>query len=133
MKFNKINIPEKLSLLWIFVTVNYIFCDVFTLMYHKDLQEILTGRVGDMEITQEFLLAFAFVLEIPMIMILLSRFLSFRLNRILNILAGVIMTVVQAGSLTAGGNTLHYIFFSIVEIATTVAIIYTAYKWQNGE
>lgn len=133
MKFNKINIPEKLSLLWIFVTVNYIFCDVFTLMYHKDLQEILTGRVGDMEITQEFLLAFAFVLEIPMIMILLSRFLSFRLNRILNILAGVIMTVVQAGSLTAGGNTLHYIFFSIVEIATTVAIVYTAYKWQSGE
>ena len=46
-----------LSTLWIFVTVNYIFCDVFSLFYAPDLKQFLSGRVGDIELTQGFLLS----------------------------------------------------------------------------
>ena len=57
------------STLWIFVTLNYIFCDVFTLFHSESLKQLMTGEMGGMEINQEFLLAFSFLMEIPMVMI----------------------------------------------------------------
>ena len=124
---------EILSILWIFVTVNYIFCDVFTLMYSEELKHILSGTVGTVIINQHFLLTFAIIMEIPMAMIFLSRFLKFRINRPLNIIAGLVMTIIQAGSLFAGSPTLHYLFFSIIEIATTIAIVWFAWKWNYAD
>ena len=61
------------STLWIFVTLNYIFCDVFTLFHSESLKQLMTGEMGGMEINQEFLLAFSFLMELPMVMIVLSR------------------------------------------------------------
>ena len=124
---------ESLSILWIFVTVNYIFCDVFTLMYSEELKQILSGTVGTVIINQGFLLGFAIIMEIPMAMIFLSRFLKFRINRPLNIVAGFVMTIIQAGSLFAGTPTMHYMFFSIIEIATTIAIVWFAWKWSDAD
>lgn len=43
-----------LSLLWIYLTVNYIYCDVFTLHLAKYLEAFLTGDVGGMKIPEEF-------------------------------------------------------------------------------
>ena len=46
------------STLWIFVTMNYIFCDVFTLFHSESLKQLMTGEMGGMKINQEFLLVF---------------------------------------------------------------------------
>lgn len=131
MKDDDLNPKKILSLLWIFLTLNYIFCDVFTLMYSEELRMILDGKLGDMEITQPFLLTFAVIMEIAMVMILLSRFLKFKINRLLNIIFGILLTLVQAGSLFADSNTLHYIFFSIIEISTTLFIVIYALRWKE--
>jgi hypothetical protein len=133
IKTQKMNIKSKLSILWIFLSVNFIFCDVFTLMHAKDLQNILNGKIGDIEITQEFLLAFAVIMEIPMIMIVLSRLLKRRINRILNIAFGFFLLFIQSWSLTTGDNSLHYIFFSIVEVLTCVLIISYAWNWKSDQ
>lgn len=130
MRKRTIDTTVLLSTLWIVVTVNYIFCDVFTLMYHAELRQILEGHMGGMDITQGFLLAFAVILEIPMVMILLTRLLADQANRWTNVGAGVVLTLVQAGSLLAGSNTMHYVFFSVVEIAITVAIVVIAIRWK---
>ncbi|MEM9832167.1 MAG: DUF6326 family protein [Bacteroidota bacterium] len=122
-----------LSTIWIFLTVNFIFCDVFTLMYSEDLKQILTGKAGDVELTQEFLLSFAIIMEIPMIMIVLSRMLAYKLNRILNMAFGVLLVLVQLGSLLADDNSLHYIFFSLVEVSTLLYIVWLAWHWKNSE
>ena len=111
------NRKSLLPFLWIYLTVNYIYCDVFTLHLAKYLEAFLAGEVGNMKITEEFLLVFAFVMQIPMIMILLSRFLTFTLNKYFNIVAGIITTSIQAYTVTMGG-TLHYMFFSFVEICS---------------
>ena len=37
---------QLLSLLWIFITVNYIYCDVFTLHLAPYLEAFLAGQVG---------------------------------------------------------------------------------------
>ena len=121
------------SSLWIFVTVNYIFCDVFTLFYAPDLNQFLIGKVGDIELTQGFLLTFAIIMEFSMVMIVLSRVLRYFLNRWFNIVGGIAFTLIQAGTLVDGDFTMHYLFFSIVEISTTLYIGWAAWTWRNPE
>jgi len=133
MNQTQTNPKKTLSVLWIFLTLNFIFCDVFTLMYSEELQQILSGKMGETVIDQPFLLVFAFLMEIPMAMILLSRFLPYKLNRWLNIVAGVLLTFVQVGSLFVGKPTLHYVFFSLIETAAASFIVWLALRWKNEE
>jgi Family of unknown function (DUF6326) len=39
------DIKIKLSLLWIFVTLNYLYCDVLSLMDSSILKQFLAGNV----------------------------------------------------------------------------------------
>ena len=119
-----------LSKLWIFLTVNYIFCDVFSLYHSKFLNKLLTGKIDGIDFTEPFLLYFAIIMEIPILMIVLSIFLKTKINRIINIISGISMIIIQLGSLVTGENSLHYIFFSVIEIITLLLIIYIAYKWD---
>ena len=127
----KDNRESLLSLLWIFLTVNYLFCDVMTLHLASYLEAFLAGDVGGMKITEGFLLVFAFIMQVPMIMIVLSRLLTFTLNKYFNIVAGIITTSVQAFTVLMGGATLHYMFFSFFEICTGLIIIYLAVTWKQ--
>jgi hypothetical protein len=125
------NRRNLLPLLWIYLTANYIYCDVFTLHLAPYLEAFLSGDVGGMKITEEFLLMFAVIMQIPTIMIVLSRFLTFKLNKYFNIAAGIITTSVQAFTVMMGGATLHYMFFSFFEICTGLLIIYFAVTWKQ--
>lgn len=122
-----------LSTLWIFVTANYIYCDVFSSMDSTVLNEMLTGTVGGLRITQGFLLGAAVMMEIPMLMIVLSRFLNHGANRPANIIAGSLMILIQLGSLFVGtAPTMHYVFFSIVEILGDALIVVLALRWRKA-
>jgi hypothetical protein len=122
-----------LSILWVFLTVNFIFCDVFSLMHAPDLKNIMDGKIGDIEITQEFLLAFAIIMEIPMLMIVFSLVLKHKINRILNLVFAAFLIIIQGWSLTTDDNSLHYIFFSIVEILALIIIFQRAWIWKSEE
>ncbi len=122
-----ITTKDKLFTLWIFVTVNYIFCDIFTLFYSENLKQLMSGAMGGMDITETFLFAFSVIMELPMLMIVLSRLLPYKFNRLANIAVGIFMTLVQTATLF-GDNMLHYVFFSIIEITTTIIIVWIAIR-----
>lgn len=46
----------RLSMLWLFATLNYLYCDVVTLMDPEKLKQFMAGSVGGMQINQGFLL-----------------------------------------------------------------------------
>jgi Family of unknown function (DUF6326) len=117
-----------LSTLWLFATVNYLYCDVVSLMDHNLLKQYLAGDVGGVSVTPGFLLAAGVLVEIPMAMILLSRILGVLANRWANMGAGALMTVVQLATLFAGKPALYYVFFSAIEIGTTAAIVWLAWR-----
>jgi hypothetical protein len=119
------NIEEKLSLLWVFVMFNYLYCDVLTLTDP-------IKQVGP-QLTQGFLLGASILMEIPIAMVLLSRILKYKKNRWANIIAGTIMAIVQILTLFIGIPTIYYVFFSIIEIACVLFIVWTAWKWKNPE
>jgi threonine/homoserine/homoserine lactone efflux protein len=73
-------------------------------------------------------------MEIPIAMVLLSRVLKYKVNRWANIAAGAVMAIVQISSLFLGtAPTPSYIFFSVIEIAGLLFIVWSAWKWTNSE
>lgn len=124
---------SRLSTLWIFASLNYLYCDVVTLMDPALLRNFVAGRVGGVQITQGFLLGAAVLVEIPMSMVLLSRLLGYRANRVANIVAGITMTAVQLMTLFAGTPAPYYLFFSVIEIVCTAVVIWYAWKWAGDE
>lgn len=123
-----------LSTLWIFLTANYIYCDVLAHMESTTLRGLITGTIGSIQVTQGFLLTAAIMMEIPFAMIILTRVLKYRASRRANIIAGAIMAVIQVGTMGMGtAPTLYYLFYSAIEIACTLFIIWYAWKWTNPE
>ena len=122
-----------LSTIWLFATLNYLYCDVLGLMDTDSLRQYIAGTINGIDITPSFLLGAAILVEIPMAMVLLSRILKSRLNRLVNILAGSIMTVVQIATLFVGDAAGYYIFCSVLEIAATASIVWIAWNWQAVE
>src|SRR5687768_18530180 len=108
-----------LSTLWMYLSVNYIYCDHLGLMETEMLKGLLTGYIGRIQVTQGFLMAAALLMQIPFMMIVLSRILNYRANRLANIIAAVIMIIVQFGTMgigTSPGSV--YIFYSVIEVVS---------------
>ena len=123
-----------LSTLWIFLAANYIYCDLLSHMEPAVLRELITGTLGSIQVTQVFLLSAAIMMEIPFAMILLSRVLPYRVNRWANVIAGAIMVAIQVGTMGMGTPpTLHYLFYSAIEVACNLFIVWYAWKWTNPE
>jgi Family of unknown function (DUF6326) len=133
MNTEKIDKKVLLSTLWIFVTLNYLYCDLMALMDSNLLKQYLTGSVNGMSMNENFLLAAALLMEIPIVMILLSRVLKYKANKWANIIAASIMTVVQLSTLFVGSPTKYYLFCSIIEITITSFIALYAFKWINTD
>lgn len=131
MKLALNNRKVILSTLWIFVMFNYLYCDILSLMDSTLLKQYLTGVVEGLELTQNFLLIGAILMEIPIAMILLSRILNYKANRIANITAGFIKTIAMLMTLLVGSPSQYYLFFAIIEIATTIFIVYYAWIWKK--
>lgn len=122
-----------LSTLWIFVTLNYLYCDVLSLMSPEMLTSLIeTGGVGGMEMDEITLLGAAILLEIPIALVLLSRVLKYKANRLTNIIGGALMSLVMIGTLLMGGASYHYIFFATMEITTTLFIVWFAWTWTES-
>ena len=123
------DVRPRLSTLWIVVMFNMLFADVLTLYIPEHLQDALSGSTP-VEITEELMLAMAVIIQIPILMIYLSRYLEYRVNRWANMIAGAITIVF----VVAGGSlVLHYVFFAAVEVVCLTLIIWYAWKWQDAE
>lgn len=111
-----------LSTLWIFLTLNYVFCDVVGFMDAAMLRQYLDGAVNGLRMSEAVLLSGTILMEVPMLMIVCSRFLPARIGLPASFAAGVFMTIVQAASLFVGAPRSYYAFFSAIEIAASAGI-----------
>lgn len=123
---------DLLSTLWVFVTINYLYCDLIGLMDASLLKQYLTGRVEGMEISRDFLLYAGILMEIPIAMILLSKILKDKPTAWANIVASFVKTVVMILTLFIGNATIYYIFFAVIEISTTIFIFIYAIRWLKN-
>ena len=134
-KTTKMNPKVLLVLLWVFFTVNFMYCDTLSSLEPGVLTMHISGYTADgtVKITGGFLLGTAIMFEIPFLMIVLSWVLKYRANRWANIIAGILFVLAQIASLFLGAPSPAYIFYSTVEIAALLIIVWNAWKWTNPE
>jgi hypothetical protein len=135
IKTTKMNTKILLILLWVFFTVNFMYADTLSSLEPGVLAMHMDGYTGGgtVKITEGFLLGVAIMFEIPFLMIVLSWVLKYRANRWANIIAGTLFVLAQIGSLFLGVPSPAYIFYSTVEIAGLLLIVWNAWKWTNPE
>jgi hypothetical protein len=118
----------RLSTLWIFIMFNMAFADIVGFTYPGFMAKIVAGTsIDGMVVTPTLLLIGAFILEIPIAMIILSRLLKYGLNRWVNIIAGFITIIYVIGM---GSPTGVYYFFATLEVLSCLVIIWLAWKWK---
>ena len=113
----------KLSLLWIFVVLNMAYADILSLM---DPTSVIRGIMAGAPLPAGGLMAGAIVMETSFAMVILSWLLNYKVNRWVSIIIGVFMIV----QIVIGGHGLYYVFFTIVEVACILLIIWLAWKWK---
>jgi hypothetical protein len=129
------NTKILLIILWVFFTVNFMYCDTLSSLEPGVLEMHMTGFTADgtVKITDGFLLGVAIMFEIPFLMIVLSWLLKYRANRWANIIAATLLILSQISSLFLGVPSPAYIFYSTVEITALLLIVWNAWKWTNPE
>ena len=124
---------ERLSLLWLFALLNYLYADVLALF-------VIVGSPNSApHLPQWAVMGSAVLMEIPIAMIPASRLLRFRANRLANIIAGSVMILTNAFltfvlPLTNGSfrDPIYpaYVFFATIETVCTSVIIWQAWTWS---
>ena len=127
------NRPALLSTLWIVLFANYVYCDVLGFYDPTHLTEIMNGGLENVQFGPGFQVAAGVLMQIPIMLILLSRILSRTANRVTNVVGASIMIVVQIASLFfASDNAPVYIFFSVIEVALLIVVIVAAVTWKTA-
>jgi len=125
---------ERLSLFWLFALLNYLYADctaLFAIVGSPNLSDAP-------HFAPWVLLASSVFMEIPIAMIVASRLLPYKANRLANIIAGSIVTLINGG-LTfipplVGARTPAlpaYLFFATIETVCTSVIIRQAWTWSE--
>ena len=109
------DIRTKISTLWIVVMFNMVFADIVGFLNPGTLEQMMA-----MKPSQELLLVFSVLIEIPIAMILLSRILKPKINRWTNNVSSLvtILWITGGGTLSAS-----YIFFAAIELISILVII----------
>jgi hypothetical protein len=120
----------RLSLLWASMMFLYIYNDYFSLYVPGTIEGMSAGRIGPLgEATSLVMLGVAVLLTIPSLMVLVSAVLPAALSKWLNVVFGVLYTLVNAA--TFFGAPLFYQFIVSVELILSVSIVVSALTWPK--
>ncbi len=129
MAQEKANTRTVLSTLWIFVLLNIFAKDIHELGRSGMLQQIMTGVIDGVTITEELMLLGGVMIEIPILMVLLSQILPHKICRRANIGAGALTIMIEVyGNLNPD---LDNAFFLAIKILALLGVIRVAWKWKG--
>ena len=130
----KVNVKIILSSLWVAVMFIYVYADIKTLFQPEIPEQIISGIVGGMKISQGFLFAAAILMSIPPIMIILSLILRPNINRWLNIIVSFLhIALIIITRFVPGKIWYYYIYYQSIEAIFHFLIIWFAWRWPIQE
>lgn len=124
-----------ISTVWIFIVLNYAYADILILLSGHNASTPEEAELVSSLSGPEFMMVSAIYLEMAMVLAVLSRVSSYRINRWVNIIVASLHIAGGLASLLIVTNTLFYIFFVSVEIIALIFIVWYAWTWekpQNG-
>ena len=131
--FEDFKINVKLAGLWVAAMLCYLYADVLAFFVPGHLAEILAGEIGGMPIDDLFMAASAGIMIPPIVMIFLSLVLKVETNRWLNIIVGIVYTLIGIGMVVMAvmSSSVGYLVYGIVESILTALIIWYAWTWPR--
>lgn len=121
----------KLAAGWAATVLCYIYCDYFDLYTPGKLEGMLNGEGPFGPVSQFSLAAAGVLLIIPSIMVFVSVVAPAKLSRILNIIVGIIYTIIM-GLLVFVAPWYFYKLFAVVEAILTATIALMAWRWPKN-
>jgi hypothetical protein len=86
--------------------------------------------MGPFQINQISLAVAGILMAIPALMIIANLFIKLDKIKYINIIAGILYTLVNVGNII-GEKWAYYIIYGIIEIIITVLIIIKSIKWEK--
>lgn len=124
-----VNIRLLLAILWITLMFLYIYGDYFELYVPQKVDSLIRGD-GMLQSPYQ-LLAASILLAVPALMITLSLLLPPARNRLLNIVAGALLTLLTlvVGISSLSEWRIFYVLYAAMETVISAAIVLTAWRW----
>ena len=119
----------KLTALWLFVFLNMVFRDLHQLGHPGFIEEIMTGIVNGVQVTDGLMLIGGIMIAVPLLIIPLTQFLSVRMSRLANLNIGVLHLVITIS--VNSEPDLDDGFFAVIEIAAILLILQQAWTWTD--
>ncbi len=125
-----IDIRIKLSAIWASVMSCYIYCDYFDLYVPGKLDDMIAGTSLFGSASQGVLLGLSSIMLVTSLMICLSILVPAKVNRVINIAVGLIMTL-MLGYITYLTGWYFYKMYAAVETVLTMMIVWYAWNWPK--
>ncbi len=129
----QIDVKIKLSALWVALMFCYTYADILGFYTPGNLEELISGEIAGIQMTQEMLFGSAVLMTIPSVMVFLSLILKAKANRLVNIIAGLVYLAVLTGTFFTGRNPAYYIFYATVKAVLLALIVWQAWRWPKIE
>jgi hypothetical protein len=123
----------RISLLWLFTIISDLANVLMSLSYPGMMEQLTMGAltVGPM-----LMFVGAIVILIPLVMAVLTLTLKDSLNRWLNLILGVVISIAFFGNLIELATTMpaaHIILLSVAGFIAPALIVWYAWKWPKQE
>jgi hypothetical protein len=129
---HRIGVRLKISALWIAMLLLFAYGDIFGFFNPGQIEEVISGEISGIEITQAFLLAVSVYIAIASVMIFLSLVLRPTVARWTNVVLAILYVVSIVAS-AIGETEAYYLFLSVAEIAMLLLIVRYAWTWPRQE
>lgn len=128
----RIGIRLKISALWVAMLFLFAYGDIFGFFKPGQIEEVMSGEISGIEITQAFLLTVSVYIAIASVMIFLSLVLRPGVCRWVNVVLAALYAVSIVAS-AIGETDAYYLFLSVAEIALLLLIVWYAWTWPRQE
>jgi len=129
----KVNVKLRLSALWIALMFLYTYADILGFYAPGNIEELISGEIAGIQMTQELLLGSAILMAIPSAMVFLSLALQAKASRLVNIIVAIAYIVVLVSTFFTGRNPAYYILFAILKAVILTMVVWHAWKWPRKE
>ena len=126
-----INVKTKLSALRVVLMFCYTYADILGFYAPGNLEELISGEIAGIQMTQGLLLASAVLMAVPSAMVFLSLVLKARANRLVNIIAALVYIGVLGSTFLTGRNPAYYLLFATLKAVLIALIVWHAWKWPK--
>jgi hypothetical protein len=131
-EYEDVKYPTRTILigLWITLMLLYVYCEILWYLRPNRINEIIDGFMGPFQINQISLMIVGIVMAIPALMIVANLFIKLNAIRWINIIAGILYTLVSIGNIT-NEKWAYNLIYGIIEIIITFLIIIKSIKWYR--